>query len=87
MIAQLKWTQSNAKKHRIITFHNWSNDQQRIKNNRTSALEQTEAQATGGGGGGAQMHFTGTNPQVLLLLNTNSVKLRWRLPNYCNVSS
>ena len=59
MIAQLKWTLSNGQKHKTITFHNGSNDQQRIKNNRTSALEQTEAQAIGWGGG-AQMHFTGT---------------------------
>ena len=47
MIAQLKWTLSNGQKHKTITFHNGSNDQQRIKNNRTSALEQTEAQAIG----------------------------------------
>ena len=35
------------------------------------------------------MHFTGTKstPQIILLLKHSNVKLAWRLPNYCNVSS
>ena len=40
LIAKLEWTQSNAQKHRtIIESHNGSNNQQRINNNRTTALE------------------------------------------------
>ena len=39
-------------KHRTITeSDNGSNNQQRINDNRTTALEQTAAKVTGGGGG------------------------------------
>ena len=49
MTAKLEWTQSNAQQNRTITeSHNGSNNQQRINNNRTTALEQTAAKATGG---------------------------------------
>ena len=42
-----------AANYRTITeSHNGSNNQQRINNNRTTALERTEAKATGGGGVG-----------------------------------
>ena len=53
-------------KHRTITeSHNGSNNQHRINNNRTTALEWTAAKATRG-----QMQLTGTKPppQMLLLL-------------------
>ena len=35
------------------------------------------------------MHFTGTRSshKIILLLKRKAVKLAWRLPNYCNVSS
>ena len=35
------------------------------------------------------MNFTGnkSSPFILLLLKHKNVKLEWRLPNYCNVSS
>ena len=43
MIAKLEWTQSNTQtKHRTITEFQ-SDNQQRINNNRTIALEQTAA--------------------------------------------
>ena len=46
MIAKLVWTQSNAEKNRTITeSHNGSNNQQRINNNRTTALERTAAKS------------------------------------------
>ena len=46
-------TKQRTTKHRTITeSHNGSNNQQRINNNRTTALEWTGAKATAGGGGG-----------------------------------
>ena len=40
MIVKLQWTQSNAQQHSTITeSHNGSNNQQRINNNKTTALE------------------------------------------------
>ena len=50
MIAKLEWTQSNAQKN-IEQLQNptMSNNQQRIHNNRTTALEPTAAKATGAG--------------------------------------
>ena len=58
MIAKLEWRQTNlTTKHRTITeSHNESNNQQRINNNRTTALERTAARATWGG----LNTFTGT---------------------------
>ena len=59
MSAKLEWTQSNAQqsmdqlqnpkaKHGAITeSHNGSNNQQRINNNWTTALERKAAKATG----------------------------------------
>ena len=46
MIAKLEWTQNNAQQN--IESHNGSNNQQRINNNRTTALDRTSAKATGG---------------------------------------
>ena len=50
MVAKLEWTQSNAHQNikTITESHNGSNNQQRINNNRTTALERTTAKATGG---------------------------------------
>ena len=56
MIAKLEWTQSNAQLN-IEQLQNGSNNQQRINNNWTTALERTAIKATVGG---AAMHFTGT---------------------------
>ena len=47
MIAKLEWSQNRT----ITESHNGSNNQQRINNNRITALEGTAAKATGGGGG------------------------------------
>ena len=42
-------TKQRTTKHRTITdSHNWSNNKQKVNNNRTTALERTAAQATGG---------------------------------------
>ena len=50
MIAKLEWTQRNAQKNieQLQKPHNGSNNQQRINNNGTAALELTTAKATGG---------------------------------------
>ena len=49
MIAKLEWTQSNAQQNKtIIESHNEINNQQRINNNITTALEWKAAKATGG---------------------------------------
>ena len=86
MIAKLKWTQSNAQQNiKNTESRNGSNNQQRTNNNRATALERTAAKVTGV----AKMQFTGTksSPSILLLFKHKNVKLAWRIPNYCNVSS
>ena len=45
MIAKLEWTQRNAQQ---TESRNGSNNQQRINNNRTTALDWTAAKAAGG---------------------------------------
>ena len=49
MIAKLEW----ITKHRTITeYHNWRNNQQRINNNKTTALERRQSKPLREGGGG-----------------------------------
>ena len=50
MIAKLEWTQNNVQQNveTITESHSGSNNQQRINNNRTIALERTAAKATEG---------------------------------------
>ena len=63
-------------KHITITeSHNGSNNKQQVNKNRTTALEQTAALATGRG---AYMHFTGTksSPLILLLLKYKNCSAR-----------
>ena len=73
-------------KHRTITdSHNGSNNKQQVNNNRTTALEQTAALVTG------WLKYISLVPYLLprfcCCWSTKNVKLTWRLPNYCNVSS
>ena len=62
MIAKLEWTQSNAQQNiniKITDSHIGTNNQHRINNNRTTALERTAYKATG-----VQMHFTSTKSSL-----------------------
>ena len=49
MIAKLEWTQSNAQQNiEQLQYGRNNNNEKRINNNRTTALEQTAAKATRG---------------------------------------
>ena len=70
-------------KHRTITeSHNGSNNQQRINNNRTTALELTAANATGGLK--CIKSVANLRPRFCCWFSTKSVKLAGRIPKYCN---
>ena len=51
MITKLERTQNNAQQNirTILEYHNGSNNQQQFNNSRTTALEQTAANAAGTG--------------------------------------
>ena len=59
MIAKLEGTQSNAQQNILESTepYNVSNNQERINNNRTTALERVAALAIWGGGGGGLNAF------------------------------
>ena len=88
MIAKLEWTQSNAQQNMEqlqnptmgVTINNES-----IFNNRTTALERKAAKASGGLNVFYWYQIFALDSAVVEA--HKNVKLAWRIPNYCNVSS
>ena len=81
-------TKLRTTKHRTITeSHNGSNNQQRINNNRATALERTSAEATGGGGELKCINWHQIPTLDFVVVEAKNVKLAWRIPNFCNKSS
>ena len=84
MIAKLEWTQWNAQQN-IEQLHN-PTMRAAINNNRTTALERTAFKATR-----RLNEFYGYKifaiEFAVVEANKKTVKLAWRLPNYCTVSS
>ena len=81
-------TKQPTTKHRTITeSHNGSNNQQRITNNRTTAIERTAAIVTWGGGGLKCIFWYQIFALDSAVVEAHNVKLAWEIANYCNVSS
>ena len=79
-------TKLGTTKHRTITeSHNGSINQQRVSNNRTTALERTAANATEGLNAFYSHKIFALDSAIVEA--QKNVKLAWRILNCCNVSS
>ena len=84
MIAKLEWRQSNTQQN----IEQLQNPTMGVSNNIiTTALERTAAKATGGVGGLNAFYWYQIFARDSAVVDSQNVKLAWRVPNYCNVSS